>query len=216
MKDQGLIQSACVIAVHPEGGHFYVLLARRSDKVRMAPGHWVFPGGAVELEDELAVAKAAEQSFNTSAVSDLVYRTAALRELKEEVGKAAFQASALRPVAEWITPTLLPKRYRTRFYLLQTERFEPRCDETEIVDAKWYLPETALEEHASGELDMMFPTVALLDWMSSFASLADMLARLEAGPLPAVLPELRQEGERRFLAISPAAGYRLQRWYLDR
>ena len=55
------------------GGKLEFLLAKRSDAVSFLPGYWVFPGGAVDPEDEcndeLATVKAA-----------------AIRETQEEVG----------------------------------------------------------------------------------------------------------------------------------
>ncbi|UTA46360.1 NUDIX domain-containing protein [Simiduia sp. 21SJ11W-1] len=210
MADEGLIQSACVVMACNQSSGVTVLLAKRTSEVRMAPGHWVFPGGALEAQDR----QRASPGLSGPAPED--YMRAALRELAEEVGVGGYSERQLVHMGEWITPTLLPRRYRTRFYLLATgEQPEPQCDGVEILQAMWISPSEALAAHAKGELDMMFPTVALLDWIAEYPSVEALSNALQANPLAPVLPELKQENGRRYLGLPTGSGYRLQRWYVD-
>lgn len=202
MENETLIDSGCVVLARSVAQGFEVLLARRSPEVSMAPDHWVFPGGTVEACDR-------EGGQNS-------YRRAAMREAFEEVAAPIPSVEQLIDFAHWVTPSFFPKRYRTYFYLLPIEPFEPIVDGVEIVETIWLSPQEALSKQGQGELDLMFPTAALLDWMSDFQRLDALIARLQQRSLSMVCPTLGYEGGRRYLSIDPSAGYRLQRWFIDR
>lgn len=204
-----LIPSACLIAARPAlvGKGFEVLLAKRGEGLALAPGHYVFPGGALETIDD-----------HHGASEEAGYRRAALREFSEEVGVGQVLPLAIDQLVflgEWITPTFLPKRYQTRFYLAKLMNFEPVCDDWEIVEALWASPEQLINGHTLGKYPMMFPTLAILDWLAASEDLDALFTSLEKKALASVCPTLINHGERRFLTLGPSSDYRIQRWSVD-
>ena len=98
----------------------------------------------------------------------------------------------------WITPTDLPKRWTTRFFLARMpERQAATPDGTEITDCRWLTAAEAL----SGDWNLPFPTRATI---ASFADLASVDSLIEWARqrqlqgIPAIQPEIRAEdGKRR-------------------
>lgn len=139
------IRAASVIVLRDQP--MEVLLLRRSDRSSFVPGAWVFPGGAVEDGES--------------------ERDAAARETFEETG-LALDPEALVLTSRWITPTGVPKRFDTDFYLAAVPRDVPvRIDGVEIVDALWIEPREAL---ARRDLHLVFPTIRNLEAIAEFTS----------------------------------------------
>ena len=60
--------------------------------------------------------------------------------------------TALTVFARWITPTMMPKRFDTWFYVLHAPPGQvAACDGRETVDAEWIAPAEAVRMAASGE-----------------------------------------------------------------
>ena len=201
--------SACLITLRPNVGKpgFEVLLAQRAEGLNLAPGHHVFPGGAVELIDGDVV-----QDDHGA------FRQAALREFNEEVCQGVPLSLALEELiflGEWRAPAFLKKRYLTRFYIALAEPAEINCDGVEIVAAQWYCPEEAVNLHTMKQIKLMFPTLSILDWLASFSELQTMLCQLQVKPLKSVCPELKIEADVRYLTIGTGTGYRIERWRID-
>jgi 8-oxo-dGTP pyrophosphatase MutT (NUDIX family) len=180
--DQGIE----VLMVHrPEGGFF--------------GGLTVFPGGALDPEDESTLAGLVAPG----EVADRSYRIAALRELAEETGIALttegpvraplakgvallealleqgiqLDLEALTLVSRWVTPEYAPKRYDTRFYLARAQDAPAvRLDAEELVAHVWVRPGEALHRHAAGEWDMFLPTVSHLRWLDLRVDVEDAIA----------------------------------------
>ena len=78
--------------------------------------------------------------------------------------------------ARWITPTINPKRFDTRFLV---GRMPPAqdgvADGTETVGHEWLTPAGALEVYREGRIQLIPPTVATLDDLSRFASIDEVL-----------------------------------------
>ena len=186
-----------------------VLMVQRPHTARFMPGVWVFPGGVVDDDD---ASYAIERGFSMSAD----WEVAALRELAEETGVwvttkgttsfpvvddvlAALEASPyelgldhLTYFSNWITPSVFPIRFDTRFFLaLEAGEVDAVFNEEELIDVAWVSPAEALEREGRGEWDVAFPTrktLELLGACSSVASLVDMLESL--APVPPIEPRL--------------------------
>jgi 8-oxo-dGTP pyrophosphatase MutT (NUDIX family) len=93
------------------------------------------------------------------------------------------QPDALLPLARWVTPTGSPRRYDTRFYVVS----EPpgtlaAHDNREVIASRWFDPLEALEAGERGEVMVITPTKSSLQFLSRFASAAEVFGHLEGRP----------------------------------
>jgi 8-oxo-dGTP pyrophosphatase MutT (NUDIX family) len=191
--------AATVILLRRSGKHhrrgLEVLLVRRNPGARFMPGVWVFPGGAVDEDDE-------------GEDEEARHRACAIRELAEEAGIELAGDAELVPFSRWITPEPVPTRFDTRFYLaLAPPHSPPRPDGSETVDAGWFEPGAALESHREGKLDLVFPTIKNLEPLAEFASSAEAIDAARRSPVEPVLPRVVGEGDGRRVVLPGEAGY---------
>ncbi len=79
-------------------------------------------------------------------------------------------------LSHWITQAGRPRRYDTRFFIVAApERQRPMHDAGETVAHEWIVPRGALERHARGEIELMFPTLKTLELLAKFDRVADAL-----------------------------------------
>ncbi len=104
--------------------------------------------------------------------------------------------------SHWITPEGPPRRYDTRFFVAAAppEQY-PLHDDRETIANLWVRPQDALDRHAAGELDLIFPTIRNLMAIGRFERSADLLAHAQTiSEVPAILPRIvRDEGGMRIL-----------------
>jgi 8-oxo-dGTP pyrophosphatase MutT (NUDIX family) len=82
----------------------------------------------------------------------------------------------LEYVAHWVTPVGPPRRFDTRFFVaLAPEGQTATHDAGETVADQWVRPKDALDAHARGELDMIFPTIRNLEAIAGFSSSREVL-----------------------------------------
>jgi 8-oxo-dGTP pyrophosphatase MutT (NUDIX family) len=182
--------AATVILLRRGGKHadraLEVCLVRRNPEASFMPGVWVFPGGAVDPED---------------GEGEPASRACAVRELKEETG-IEVEEGELVPYSRWITPSIVPVRFDTRFYLaLAPAHSPPQADGSETVDAGWFAPQRALEMHEREELPLVFPTIKHLESLLPFANAADALEAARRREVKAVEPEVVGKGENRRIVL---------------
>jgi glyoxylase-like metal-dependent hydrolase (beta-lactamase superfamily II)/8-oxo-dGTP pyrophosphatase MutT (NUDIX family) len=85
-------------------------------------------------------------------------------------------ADRLAYLSHWITQAGRPRRYDTRFFIAAApEHQRPMHDAGETVAHEWVVPRTALERHARGEMQLMFPTMKTLELLMRFDRVADAL-----------------------------------------
>ena len=200
---------------------FEVLMMRRSSGATF-PSVLVFPGGVVEASDS-----ADEWMPRLLGADDLDpeergYRVAALRETWEEAGlllahegpagddfaEATLDLSRLHHFAHWLTPTHLPKRFDTRFYLTTATRDQVASfDGNETVSVEWIAPQDALDRAERGDR-MLVPTRLNLLRLAESATSAEAITAAAGRPFFSVMPEFlgAVEGGRR-LGIPAEAGY---------
>jgi 8-oxo-dGTP pyrophosphatase MutT (NUDIX family) len=95
--------------------------------------------------------------------------------------------SSLRPWSWWITPEAEPKRYDTRFFLAEAPAHDARADLKETTEGDWFTPEAALAAYAAGEIFLAPPTLATLEDLRGFATVAEAAASVTR-PLPPICP----------------------------
>lgn len=89
------------------------------------------------------------------------------------------QTDAVRYLSRWITPEGLPRRYDTRFFLAQAPADQiPEQDAHEVVNTCWIRPEQALYKVRHEGWPMVLPTIATLQQLSGYDSVATILHRL--------------------------------------
>ncbi len=172
--------AATVVLLRPSagGGEPEVLLTQRPSTMAFGADLHVFPGGKVDPEDaapEMAArsARSAEDAAlalggNESPGVALALHVAALRELSEEVavqlgGGPRLPSDQLVPIAHWVTPSFMPRRFSTWFFVADLPSdATPVFEADEVVAHRWVTPSEALEQMASGEIAMWVPTTSVL------------------------------------------------------
>ena len=101
------------------------------------------------------------------------------------------RADLLRPWAHWITPEVEPRRYDTRFFvaaLPDGQRTRDVGGEADLVT--WERPADALAAADRGEFGMLPPTAFTLNELSTFDTVADVVAAGDARDVRPVLPKI--------------------------
>jgi 8-oxo-dGTP pyrophosphatase MutT (NUDIX family) len=204
-----------------------VLMVRRPLTARFMPGIWVFPGGAVDAQDEVA-----PPSFGGNH-SGSEWRVAALRELIEETGlwltssgprsalltEDAFSVvedsdfvldpDSLIYFSNWITPSVFPIRFDTRFFLAVVNAdSEARVDGDELIDLAWVTPLDALEKEELGEWGIAFPTRKTLELLASEPTVGALVGKLRAiDVVPPVEPRLHVGEDEARILMPDDAGF---------
>ncbi len=97
--------------------------------------------------------------------------------------------------AHWITPTALPKRFDTHFFLApMPQEQEAAHDALETTEGVWIAPEDALAGYARGEFPLVFATIHQLRALSGLTSADDARARFTAPPTTIMPRIVRRNG----------------------
>jgi 8-oxo-dGTP pyrophosphatase MutT (NUDIX family) len=187
--------AATVILLRRGGKHaervLEVCLARRNPEARFMPGVWVFPGGAVDVQD---------------GEGEEGVRACAAREVAEEVG-IEVEPAALVPYSRWITPEVGRIRFDTFFYLgLAPAHSPPEPDGEETTDAGWFEPRDALDRHYRGELPLVFPTIKHLESLLPHPNADEALAAAAERTIEPILPRVEGEGDDRRIVLPEGWG----------
>ena len=220
--------AATVMLVRPAASTIEVFMMRRTTKAAFAGGMYVFPGGAVDDEDSSYEMASIRECFEEAGV--LLARDAAGRTVRfdEPMAKARFadhrrrvhagdlsmtrvladegfvaQTEELVWVAHWITPFGEVRRFDTRFFVVaMPDDQEPLHDHIETVDSLWVTPSDALRRARAGELLMLPPTIANLEFLAAHESVDSVIeAARNVGTPPRILPKVRWTDEGRIDAL---------------
>lgn len=110
---------------------------------------------------------------------------------------------SIRYVSHWITPVGEKRRFDTRFFVAVTPPSQdPLHDDKETVASLWVTPSDALSRADRGELAMIPPTIANLQFLAPHRTSRDAVdaARRIGVPTP-ILPKLRFDHEGRVVGI---------------
>jgi 8-oxo-dGTP pyrophosphatase MutT (NUDIX family) len=114
----------------------------------------------------------------------------------------------LVPYARWITPTFVPKRFDTYFYLAAAPAEQIALhDGREMVEAQWIRPADALADQASGKRKIVTATLLNLRKLNRSSTVSAAMEAALARPFITVLPELVERPQGRILLIPEAADY---------
>jgi 8-oxo-dGTP pyrophosphatase MutT (NUDIX family) len=80
-------------------------------------------------------------------------------------------------LAHWITPIGPPRRFDTRFFVVEAPDGQSAShDQSETTDVRWLRPDDALLAHERGEIEMVMPTIRNLQAIAHLFSVQDVLA----------------------------------------
>lgn len=179
-------------------------MVRRHRDAGFMGGAHVFPGGGV---DEVDLGPQAMSAISWSGDPDeFPWRAAALRELAEEsrvvladrpvsvgglTGASVYEAvieagttldaSRLHYMSNWVTPAGEPRRFDTRFFLaVLSEDAEAVSDDSEVFDAVWVHPRTALDHGRAGTWQIEFPTGVHLELLADLGGVEAAIGYAES------------------------------------
>ena len=211
--------AATVCVLRDGSSGLEVLMVQRGLSASFMGGAWVFPGGIVDDMDGGSLAR--RVVVGQHGPEDGRWIAAALRELVEEVriwitsgqppqtpggwllGAAVyeradesgvrFDADRVAYFANWITPTMIPVRFDTRFYAVAVDaESTPHYDPRELAAAEWLAPAVALRLAGEGERVVPFPTAKTLELLAGFPSSAEFMAHARSiESVPPITPRGR-------------------------
>ncbi|MHB8771995.1 MAG: NUDIX hydrolase [Syntrophales bacterium] len=140
-------------------------------------------GGTVELTDP---AKAARFAAYRRELQEERLSLAALAE-REEI---RYAPDLLVPYSHWITPTVEPRRFDTRFFLARLPEGQAAVhDSRELTESCWLTPADALREHAAGRIVLMPPTLVTVTELAGFSAGDHLFAAARSRRIRPILPE---------------------------
>src|SRR5580692_8966720 len=126
-------------------------------------------GSPVRLSDDATIRRLASSRRGVNA-GTLDFLTMLERE------GLVLDLRGLEYVAHWVTPVGPPRRFDTRFFVALAPPSQVAThDAGETVADQWIRPVDALDAHARGELEMIFPTIRNLEAIAHFGSSHDVL-----------------------------------------
>lgn len=114
----------------------------------------------------------------------------------------------LHHFAHWITPTMMPKRFDTHFYLAIAPADHLAIhDGYESVDSVWITPEQAILDAEEGNKTIIFPTRLNVEMLGLSNSVNEAIIAAEQRQIISVLPWTEKRDDGTYLCIPAEAGY---------
>jgi 8-oxo-dGTP pyrophosphatase MutT (NUDIX family) len=217
--------AATVLLVRDGLDGLQVFMVTRHRQIEFASGALVFPGGGADPGDRALAGEDVER----------ISRVAAIRETYEECGvllarprsggalapgstapfhervkaeNLELSLDALTLFAHWVTPPILPKRFDTRFYIVEAPADQSAVhDGGEAVDSVWIEPRRALEEAAAGRYALVLPTRLNLELLGQSATAAEAVAAAKSRRVAVIEPIAEKTATGHRLSIPADAGY---------
>lgn len=115
----------------------------------------------------------------------------------------------MTPYAHWITPTFVPKRFDTWFFLAEAPEDQVALhDGSESTDSVWIGAQEAIDEAKAGKRTLVHATLKNLELLAEGKTVAGAIAAASARKIVTVLPWVEEREGKRFLHIPEGAGYR--------
>ncbi len=115
----------------------------------------------------------------------------------------------MTPYAHWITPTFVPKRFDTWFFLAEAPEDQIALhDGSESTDSVWIGPQEAIEEAQAGKRTLVHATTKNLELLAEGKTVAGAISAASARKIVTVLPWVEVKDGKKFLHIPEGAGYR--------
>ena len=183
-----------------------ILLAQRSASMKFMAGHYVFPGGRIQDDENIARVVDAVDAAHARAIQAVVrevfeetgllcvrgqlpsaesLRAARSRLLQGELDfhdllsehELTIAAGDFETAGEWLTPASSPIRFATRYFLYQlADDQQEELIEGEVIALNWFTAAEARARWLSGELKISTP-VAAGPWRSETSTASTVATR---------------------------------------
>ncbi|WP_169566258.1 NUDIX hydrolase [Sneathiella limimaris] len=118
--------------------------------------------------------------------------------------------------SHWVTPTFMPKRFDTHFFIAEAPEEQLAFhDGEESVDSVWVGPNEAMDGAKAGKYTIIFPTLMNIEYLTRYSSAGEAIEGSNSTKTVTVLPELEITAEGKFLNIPAEADYSLTRRPID-
>jgi len=115
----------------------------------------------------------------------------------------------MTPYAHWITPTFVPKRFDTWFFLAEAPEDQIALhDGSESTDSVWIGAQEAIEEAKAGKRTLVHATLKNLELLAEGKTVAGAISAATARKIVTVQPWVEEREGKKFLHIPEGAGYR--------
>jgi len=218
--------AATVLLVRDGAEGLQVFMVVRHHQIEFASGALVFPGGKVDPEDHVWAGDDAEKAARIAAIRETYEECGVLLARGRDAGPVALsedrppfyqrlEAESLTPTldaltlfAHWITPTILPRRFDTRFYIVEAPANQAAAhDGGEAVDSVWIEPQRALDEATQGRRTLVLPTRLNLELLAQSATAEQAIAAARARRVLPIEPQAAKTSSGYRLTIPADAGY---------
>ena len=130
--------------------------------------------------------------------------------------KLELATDLLAHYSHWITPTFMPKRFDTHFFIaLAPEEQLAVHDGEESVDSVWIGPNEAKKGAEDGTYTIIFPTMMNVEYLSRYKNAKEAVLKSAATRTVTVLPEIEVTEDGKFLNIPAEADYSVTRRLMD-
>ena len=105
--------------------------------------------------------------------------------------------------SHWVTPTVEPRRYDTRFFIARAPADQvARYDRRETTDEQWVTPRDALAAYNRGELQLIYPTIKTLAALAELDSVdaVEQAARAQTD-IRRIQPHAELDDQGRFVRV---------------
>ena len=186
-----------VILLRDGAQQLQVLLVKRTPQARFMGGVWVFPGGAVDVDDRGRRRRASRGE----ALRGRRARVARGGRHRAPAPRRARRALALDHAGQ------VQIRFDTHFFLAALPSGqEPRVDGQECVD-RWFSPAAALEQTTPRRSSSSFQTIKHLEQLDPLPSVQALLAHARGLDVQPVQPRIAFEGEVARVLLPGDPGY---------
>jgi 8-oxo-dGTP pyrophosphatase MutT (NUDIX family) len=105
--------------------------------------------------------------------------------------------------SHWVTPTVEPRRYDTRFFIARAPADQvARYDRRETTDEQWITPADALAASKRGELQLIYPTIKTLSALAAFDSIDALVRAAQAqSTIRRIQPHAELDEQGRFVRV---------------
>ena len=111
--------------------------------------------------------------------------------------------AALTYLSHWVTPSVEPRRYDTRFFLAAAPADQVAgFDQHETTEQRWVTPGEALAASKAGTMPMIYPTIITLRWLRDHATTHAVIAAANAqSEVRRIQPHAELDDDGNFLRI---------------